>query len=73
MQNPNHKYWIGAIENCDLCHKPIKDVFIDGSTLYGPWATMCKHCFNVRGRGVGTGKGQMYELQPDGQWLKIQG
>jgi hypothetical protein len=44
---------------CDLCHKKIKH-WVDGKTVMGPWANMCKLCFNKYGVGIGTGKGQEY-------------
>ena len=73
MTNPQPKYWTGTVENCDICHKPITKTFVDGSTRYGPWATMCSQCFHTVGKGLGTGKGQMYQKQANGSWLKIRG
>jgi len=39
--------------------------------MWGPWANMCCDCHARCGEGVGTGKGQLYEKQTDGRWLKI--
>jgi hypothetical protein len=64
------QYWSGNPETCDICHKSLDETFIDGATTIGPWAIMCKHCFNIFGRGLGLGKGQRYEKQPDNLWLK---
>ena len=67
-------YFGGAVPNtCDLCHRSINTVFIDGATTYGPWANMCPHCYGIFGKGLGMGYGQQYEKQSDGQWLKTGG
>lgn len=34
--------------------------FVDGATRLGPWAVMCLDCHPHIGRGLGTGRGQMY-------------
>jgi hypothetical protein len=48
--------------HCDLCHRALKDVFIDGATVIGAWAIMCWLCHVRNGRGLGSGKGQKYNL-----------
>jgi hypothetical protein len=48
---------------CQLCQKPLRGVFIDGATVYGPWAIMCRPCHVTQGRGSGTGRGQIYNLE----------
>jgi hypothetical protein len=53
--------------------RKIIDRFVDGKTLYGPWANMHPETHEVYGVGLGTGRGQMYQKQPDGRWLKIKG
>lgn len=58
---------------CDLCHEPIKDKFVDGATEWGPWGNMCPACFRFNGCGLGTGRGQEYSKQPDGSWVKTAG
>lgn len=65
--------WMGpAPTHCDVCCKPISKTFIDGKTVYGPWANMCCECHNKIGVGLGTGKGQKYER--DGEaWIKVTG
>ena len=73
------RYWRGSAPvKCDLSeHKPgkhdIGNNFIDGKTTMGPWAIMCLRCSRMYGVGVGTGRGQHYQKQEDGQWLKIDG
>lgn len=68
---PTVKRWVGALPTrCDLCHKPLTSSFFDGRTSNGPWANMCPKCHNRQGFGIGTGKGQEYEL-PSG--IKIGG
>ena len=67
-------YWTGEVEKtCQLCKEPIVDVFIDGKTLMGPWAIMCPRCSNRHGVGLGTGRGQLYNLQSDLRWKKVLG
>lgn len=53
--------WLGLLpKECDICHHPIKEAFIDGATKFGPWAIMCPKCHSQVGRGLGTGQGQQY-------------
>ena len=58
---------------CDICQGNIADMFVDGATTAGPWANMCPKCYGFYGRGLGTGKGQKYEKQPNGTFLKTAG
>ena len=52
------KKWVGPVPiNCDICHKSIYKTFIDGRTVYGPWANMCSERHSQVGVGLGTGKG----------------
>lgn len=63
-------YWQGQVGEKDDLGVPIDGVFIDGATIVGPWAIMAPATFKKLGRGLGMGKGQQYEKQPDGRWLK---
>jgi hypothetical protein len=59
------KKWMGAIpEKCDLCKSPLTTTFTDGS-IFGTnhWAIMCPKCHAKVGNGVGTGKGQTYDVK----------
>lgn len=68
------KYWMGGNPlSCDICHKPIKNKFYDAKTVHGPWGIMCPSCFPFNGTGVGQGRGQCYEKQADGKFLKTVG
>ena len=68
------KKWMGTPpEKCDFCHREIHNVFIDGKTIHGPWANMCLMCHMVNGTGIGTGCGQKYMKQDNGDWLKVEG
>ena len=58
---------------CDICKDPITTFFVDGRTKMGPWGNMDRKCFVQYGVGVGTGLGQAYELQSNGEWHKVQG
>ena len=58
------KRWMGLKPvACDLCHHPLKTQFVDGSTKMGPWAIMCMTCHGSMGRGLGLGRGQLYNLE----------
>lgn len=58
------KKWIGPKPvKCDLCGKPLSQQFVDGKTIMGPWGIMCAVCHHHRGVGVGTGRGQRYDLE----------
>lgn len=46
---------------------------IPGGSTVGQWAYMCPSCFSRRGVGVKWGAGQLYERQPDGEWLMVGG
>jgi hypothetical protein len=56
------KKWLGnQPTKCDLCKGKFTDeFFIDGKTVYGPWAIMCTCCHSHSGHGLGLGKGQKY-------------
>lgn len=60
-------------KKCDICKDAITTVFVDGKTKMGPWAIMDRKCFVSYGSGLGAGAGQMYELQPNGEWHKVSG
>ncbi len=68
------KYWLGgAPDKCDIGMEPITDVFVDGATRFGPWGCLCPSCHAQYGYGLGVGRGQLYQLQSDGKWLKTKG
>lgn len=58
---------------CDNCKLPFKKFMYDAKTVYGPWANLCNDCFNVIGLGIGTGLGQQYIKNEDGDWIKNAG
>lgn len=66
------KHWHGGTD-CDICREPIKGELFDARTRQGIWGTLCKKHFNMLGTGLGTGKGQRYQEQPDGSWLLVEG
>ena len=57
---------------CDVCKANITEEFVDGMTVYGPWANMCMSCFNIIGIGLGTGRGQLYRKHDD-KFIKEEG
>jgi hypothetical protein len=65
--------WVGdPPRQCDLCHAPIGDCFIDGKTdrQFFPWACMCPACHAKCGGQLGLGLGQMYQRQGD-RFVKV--
>lgn len=57
------KYWMGLKPtHCQLCGTPLKEKFVDGQTLDGRWAILCMWCHLTYGMGLGTGRGQIYNL-----------
>jgi hypothetical protein len=71
-ENITKTYWLSEVpKSCDICHNSITTVFIDGATTFGPWANMCVSCHDLYGVGLGIGKGQKYQKQSDGRFLKI--
>jgi len=65
-------YWEGnPITDCEICGGAITIFFVDGKTKSGPWGVMCLGCHKIHGVGLGTGKGQQYEKQMSGRWLKV--
>ena len=49
------------MKTCDLCKAENLDEYVDGKTIYGPWAFMCLFCFAEVGVGLGLGRGQLYK------------
>lgn len=67
--------WVGSTPRCDIVvSHPLDGVMYDARTIYGSWACLCGHCYEVIGLGrLGTGYGQKYRQQDDGSWLKVEG
>jgi hypothetical protein len=72
-EQPIERYWQGPVKSVDDLGHPITTVFIDGATTFGPWAIMNPDTHKQYGRGLGVGRGQKYEKQSDGYWLKVEG
>lgn len=67
-------YWTAPLGGFDDFGKPITNKIIDGKTKSGPWAIMSEESYKEWGGfGFGVGRGQLYELQPDGKWLQTKG
>lgn len=66
------RYWTGHVGKVDSFFDPIVDTFIDGATIRG-WAIMTPASHAEHGMGLGMGKGQKYQKQTDGRWLKVEG
>lgn len=66
-------YWLGDVKASDDFGDEITTQFIDGRTNRGPWGIMTPANHVLHGVGLGTGLGQLYRLQADGRWLKVEG
>lgn len=72
MPKDQRKYWGGSEPtHCQLCEKPLKEVFVDCATTVG-WRMACDACHRKHGHGLGVGKGQRYQRLDSGKWLKIE-
>ncbi len=72
----NNQYWASPVPSADDFGDTITDTFIDGKTIYGPWAAMTPASWTAHGvtDKLGLGIGQRYERQPvDNRWLKVEG
>jgi hypothetical protein len=69
------KYWMGTRPGkTDDFGDPIESSFVDGKTRSGPWAIMSPRSWRRYGVDhLGLGRGQRYEKQDDGKWLKVEG
>jgi hypothetical protein len=62
---PNTWVVVSEIRNCDMCRQdPPAPAYADGKMVSGPWANMCKDCFEIYGVGLGLGMGQELLLEP---------
>jgi hypothetical protein len=69
-------FWRGSKPTlCDICRKSFtSNIMVDGRTARGPWGLLCELCHTMFGCGIGTGKGQKYQLnEPTQRWFKIEG
>jgi hypothetical protein len=74
MTKQGHKkIWLGD-RMCNTCLKRITGKLFDARiTRGGTWATLCEPCFKRSGAGLGTGRGQEYTEQKNGQFVKTGG
>jgi hypothetical protein len=68
-------HWMGSIETkCQLSGRKLTTEFVDGRVPgMSSWAIMHPAWFKSRGGKLGTGRGQRYQKQPNGRWLKVEG
>jgi len=65
------KYYVSPLTACDWCGESLEDTMYDVSVPpEGRWGCLCHDCFTSTGCSLGIGRGQKYELQGDGGWLK---
>jgi len=68
------QYWTGSEpSSCQICGRSLNFYFIDGKVKEESWAYMCCACHKEVGVGLGIGRGQAYQKQPSGRWLKVGG
>lgn len=68
-------FWAGRLSCCDECGQQFGIQMYDCATA-GPgsaWGNLCHSCWTFAGKPLGYGKGQRYEKQADGRWLKVAG
>lgn len=68
-------HWIGEPPKaCNICGKALVTEFTDArEPRTGRWGVFCTGCVKEYNMSYGTGNGQMFQLQADGQWLKTKG
>jgi hypothetical protein len=77
------KKWLGSTPVCDFCKAQEwsdlaeiqkEEFFVDGKTIFGPWALLCEDHFHTLGAGLGTGLGQKYAWdEMENTWVKTEG
>jgi hypothetical protein len=55
---------VPEIPDCDFCQPTPVPAYADGQTTMGPWANMCRPCFDQYGIGLGLGRGQQLLKDP---------
>ena len=74
MSDNKQIYWASAVtKNCQACGRVLHSAFYDARLKDGVWGIVCDPCFQIRGVGLGVGRGQRYTKQADGRWLKTGG
>jgi hypothetical protein len=68
-------YWLGSLDRCQTCRQDFNGVMYDAAIARfgGQWANICQECFDAHVCRLGLGRGQKYEQQDDGKWLKVGG
>lgn len=64
--------WLGN-RKCDACGGEIQGTLYDAKSAQGPWGTFCETHFLLYAGCLGTGLGQKYAEQPDGDFIKVEG
>lgn len=63
-----------APPQCELCGDSLDTDFVDGVVKgMGGWANMCVGCHKNTGIGLGTGRGQHYKQDAEGNFTKVEG
>lgn len=74
---PNDR-WHGAIDNCDVCARPMhgERFMVDGPASAGAdpmWGNLCVVCAYKYAQTIGWGKAQLYERSDGRDWMLISG
>lgn len=56
-----HKWSSPLPKKCEICDNKLGEFFVDGRTIFGPWAILCEKCYESFGCGLGVGNGQKYK------------
>jgi len=69
-------YYSNPPETCDACGcEMAQRAFFVDARLRGQimFDSLCAECFLAKGEGIGWGQGQLYQREPDGEWLLVAG
>jgi hypothetical protein len=72
------QFWIGEIENCDVCSRPMEDdrYMIDGPASHepnAPWGNLCVICAYKYSPKIEYGFAQLYQMTDEGMWKLVSG
>jgi hypothetical protein len=73
MMSAEPRYYRFAPPVCDGCGKPFGSIMHDAQDRSGAWGHFCEACFDAQCVGLGSGLGDTYQKQPNGEWLKVGG
>lgn len=67
---PLPTYWTGDVpKGCQMTGRKFDGVMYDARLPGGSWGLICQATFDDYNLSLGVGRGQKFELQPNGKWL----